>query len=102
MKKRCTNSACRKTFTADSVSPYCGKEYPRIPSIDHEVYLVNSGSNKVRTIFAIRALDKSLSLSEMKNIVENCPCVVGKGMTRKDAVLWCKVLCEAGASAKIR
>ena len=101
MKKRCTNSACRKTFAADSVCPYCGKEYPRIPSIDHEVYLVNSGRNKVRTIFAIRTLDKSLSLLEMKNMVENCPCVVGKRMTRKDAVLWCKVLCEDGASAKV-
>lgn len=102
MKKRCTNSACRKTFTADSVCPYCGKEYPRISSIDHEVYLLNGGRNKVRTILAIRTLDKSLSLLEMKKMVENCPCVIGKGMTQKDAMLWCRVLNEVGASAKIR
>lgn len=30
MKKRCTNSACRKYFIADSVCPYCGKKYPRV------------------------------------------------------------------------
>ena len=102
MKKRCTNSACRKMFIADSVCPFCGKEYPRIPSIDHEVVLVNSGMTEVLTIIAIRRLDKSLSLLETKNMVENCPCVVGKGMPRKDALLWCKVLSEAGASAKIQ
>lgn len=102
MKKRCTNSACRKVFVVDSVCPYCGKEYPRLPSIDHEVFLVNSGKNKMLTIFAIHSLSKSLSLLEMKKMVENCPCVIGKGMTRKDAMLWCKVLSEAGANVKIQ
>ena len=97
MKKRCTNSACRKIFEADSVCPYCGKEYPRIASIEHDVYLINCGSNKVRTIFAIRILNENLSLVETKKIVDNCPCIVGKGMMRKDAMLWCKVLSEAGA-----
>lgn len=101
MKKRCTNSACRKIFEVDSVCPYCGKEYPRIASIEHDVYLVKCGSNKVRTIFAIRILNKNLSLIEIKKIVDNCPCIVGKGMTGKDAMLWCKVLSEAGALAKM-
>lgn len=64
MKKRCTNSACRKIFTADSVCPYCGKEYPRIPSIDHEVYLINVGKSKFRVAEAFRSLDKSTSLLE--------------------------------------
>lgn len=100
-EKRCTNSACRKMFVADSVCPFCGKEYPRIPCIGHDVVLENSGRNKVLTIFAIRSLDKSLSLTEMKEMVENCPCVVGKGMPRKDALLWCKILSEVGASARI-
>lgn len=68
MKKRCTNSACRRIFEADSVCPYCGKKYPRISSIEHDVYLVNCGSNKVRTIFAIRGLNKNLSLIEMKKL----------------------------------
>lgn len=102
MKKRCTNSACRKTFTVDSVCPYCGKEYPRIPSINHEVVLVKSGKNKVHTIFTIRCLDKSLSLSEMKKMVDNCPSVIGKGLTQKEASVWCKVLYEAGAEAKMQ
>lgn len=77
MKKRCTNSACRKMFVADSVCPYCGKEYPRIPSVDHEVHLVNSGMNIVHTIFVIRSLDKDLSLFETRKMVQNCPCVIG-------------------------
>lgn len=102
MKKRCTNSACRKIFTADSVCPYCGKEYPRIPSIDHEVYLINVGKSKFRVVEAFRSLDKSTSLLEAGKKLSNCPCVIGKGMTREDAMLWCRVLGEAGAFAKIR
>lgn len=101
MKKRCTNSACRKIFVVDSVCPYCGKEYPRISTIEHDVYLVKCGGNKGRTIFAIRILNKNLSLVEAIKIVDNCPCIVGKGMMRKDAMLWCKVLSEAGALAEI-
>lgn len=103
MKKRCTNSACRKMFISDAICPYCGREYPRIPSIgDYAVYLVNSGTNKVKTAFAIRNLDKSLSMHELRKMVENCPCVISKGLTRKEAMLWCKVLYEAGASARIQ
>lgn len=37
MKKKCTNSVCRKTFTLDGTiqassmkCPYCGKKYPRM------------------------------------------------------------------------
>ena len=80
MKKRCTNSACRKIFTADSVCPYCGKEYPRIPSIAHEVYLINSGRRIGFTALAIRRFDKNLSLTEAKRMAENCPCVINKEM----------------------
>ena len=102
MKKKCTNSACRKVFAADSVCPHCGKEYPRIPSIAHEVLLINSGKNKVHTYIALRSLDRSLSLLDIKKMVKNCPCVIGRDMTRKEALLWCRVLNEAGASAKLR
>ena len=102
MKKRCTNSACRKIFIADSVCPYCGKEYPRISPIAHEVYLINSGRSIALTVFAIRTLDKNLSLLEAKRMVENCPCIIGKEMTRKDAMSLCETLRKIGASAKIR
>ncbi len=102
MKKRCTNSACRKIFTADSACPYCGKEYPRISSIAHEVYLINSGRSIGVTALAIRRFDKNLSQPEAKRMAENCPCVIGKGMTQKDAMLLCEILRKVGASAKIR
>lgn len=102
MKKRCTNSACRKTFTADSVYPYCGKEYSRIPSIAHEVYLINSGRSIGFTALAIRRFDKNLSLTEAKRMAENCLCVISKEMTQKDAMLLCEILRKGGASAKIR
>ena len=103
MKKRCTNSACRKMFISDAICPYCGKEYPRIPSIgDYEVYLVNSGTDKAKTAFAIWHLDMNLRMLELLKMVENCPCVISKGLTRKEAMLWRKALHKVGASAKIQ
>ena len=101
MKKRCTNSACRKTFTAAPVCPYCGKEYPRIRPQEHEVYLINWGRNKVKTIKALWTLTMT-GLREAKDMVDQAPCVVGKGLTKEEALLWCKELSDIGASAKVR
>ena len=39
MKKRCTNSACRKEFTLQpgtAMCPHCGKRYPRHFSVPHQ------------------------------------------------------------------
>ncbi len=101
MKKRCTNSACRKFFLPDSVCPFCGKKYPRIPSINHDVYLVDSGKKKIKTVCVIRNLDARLSLLEIKTLVDNCPCVIKKELPLKDAQLWYEELKKVGASAKI-
>ena len=37
MKKKCTNSSCRKVFSVNSFSvscPYCGKAYPRLGDVN--------------------------------------------------------------------
>ncbi len=47
MKKKCTNSKCRKIFTlwmGEKSCPYCGKEYPRAFDWSSKDYYVESGS----------------------------------------------------------
>lgn len=101
MKKRCTNSACRKSFIADSVCPYCGKRYPRLPSLNYDVYLVDSGNRKFQTLKIFLELNKGISVLEGKRMVVNCPCIIGKGLPKKEAELWCNELLKVGAIAKI-
>ena len=46
MKKKCTNSKCRKTFTlwmGARSCPYCGKEYPRAFDWSRQEYDMESG-----------------------------------------------------------
>ena len=47
MKKKCTDSGCRKVFTYDKnalvVCPFCGKEYPRLGNYSAKFYVVIDG-----------------------------------------------------------
>ena len=99
MKKRCTNSKCRRLFVAGPICPYCGKEYPRILSINHQVHLINMGKNKILTVMTIRDKNKESSLLDIRKMVENCPCVIGTGLSRKDAIMLCEELKRVGAHA---
>lgn len=111
MKKRCTNSSCRKLFTADSVCPYCGKEYPRIP-VDgrehpryfktfHEVRLNDYGSNKIAVIKELRELTR-MSLAEAKTMVESSPCIIWSSESEAEANEWLDRLSKAGASVSLK
>ncbi len=68
MRKRCTNSACRRSFsTADfGACPWCGKEYPRIQRGQLLVY--SYGEGKVRTMWAVWKLSNCV-LSEVRETV---------------------------------
>ena len=111
MKKRCTNSSCRKLFTADSVCPYCGKEYPRIP-VDgrehpryfktfHEVRLNDYGNNKIAVIKELRELTR-MSLAEAKYAVESAPCLIWTDESAVVANEWFERLSKAGASVSLK
>ena len=98
MKKKCTNSRCRKTFKVmtgpeGAVCPYCGKKYPRIPAYDERIlpYVSEHGS-KHRRKFILNSLGNrkalvmksylgffGLSLHETVELSRNLPCVIGQG-----------------------
>ena len=102
MKKRCTNSACRKLFVVDDICPHCGKKYPRLPSAGHDVVLVESGEEKMWLIWTLRKLNGKLSLKECKKMMESCPCVIASGLSRKETLRWCREIHKTGAVAKIQ
>ena len=111
MKKRCTNSSCRKLFTADSVCPYCGKEYPRIPvdgrehpryyGVFYKVRLNDYGKNKIAVIKELRILT-GLGLAERKTMVESSPCIIWSGESEAEANEWLDRLSKAGASVSLK
>lgn len=73
MKKRCTNSACRRVFSpVEGACPYCGKTYPRMGNIllvDIVLTGYEKGPAKIRAVKALRDLYHS-SLRESCKMVE--------------------------------
>ena len=72
MRKRCTNSACRRSFSTLSFSgacPWCGKEYPRIEATVGSLVLYSFGTRKLAAIKAVRML-ATMGLAEAKRQVE--------------------------------
>jgi len=106
MKKRCTNSACRKVFRRDSVCPFCGKEYPRLLDVQPNtvsVILVNNGNNRIVTCKVLCKLNVKLSLTEARQkVFGSFPCVIGEGLSRQEAIKWCEELNKTGALAKVQ
>ena len=89
MKKRCTNSACRRVFSLNaekeekSVScPYCGKQYPRVEPANNGCWDVvlnvpDHNGLKVKMIKSIRILT-GLGLRKSKEILDaGKPLVLG-------------------------
>lgn len=73
MKKRCTNSACRKLFILDTICPHCGKQYPRIPAkrtpiVLAEIALSNIGPSRLKTLFVLHERF-DMSLLEAKRCI---------------------------------
>lgn len=102
MKKRCTNSACRRWFQVDSVCPYCGKAYPRLPAARCAVELEGyDEKKKIAVMRTLRMVSKNLSLVEAREIVRTCPCIICRDVDRKEAHRWCAALDRVGAHTKI-
>ena len=71
MRKQCTNSACRRSFSTvghGGKCPWCGKEYPRITT-GKTLVLYSFGTIKLYTVKAVRKL-ANIGLAEAKRLVE--------------------------------
>lgn len=110
MRKKCTNSSCRRMFAVEAVNkvscPFCGKMYPRITpapaadsaSTDWSVVLFFPAERKLHTIKVIRILT-GLSLKEAKALMDNVPSIVRTGLSCTEAFRMERELEETGASA---
>ncbi len=111
MKKRCTNSACRKTFEAFGTiisCPHCGKQYPRFcsfPAKSYAVILISYGSHKLRTIKAVRDIGLEhhcrIGLRNIKELTEAAPSLATIAYSQKDAVHFVQMIAEGGGTAKM-
>ena len=80
MNKKCTNPACRKTFSTLDFSgscPHCGKEYPQLVSGRkrwkfHAVRILDYNGCKVKAIKAVRNT-LQIGLKEAKTAVDHTP-----------------------------
>ena len=110
MRKKCTNSSCRRTFTVEAVNkvscPYCGRVYPRIPpapatgsiQTNWSVVLYSTSQRKLPTVKVIRMLT-GLGLKDAKAVVDNAPSIVRTGLSCSEAFRMERELEETGASA---
>ena len=110
MRKKCTNSTCRRTFTVEAVNkvscPYCGRVYPRIlpapagssVQTNWSVVLYSTSERKLPTIKVIRMLT-GLGLKDAKAVVDNAPSIIRTGLSITEASRMKRELEETGASA---
>lgn len=106
MKKRCTNSACRKLFILGTICPHCGKQYPRIPAkrtpiVLAEIALSNIGPSRLKTLFVLHERF-DMSLLEAKRCVDNCPSIIATDIPLKEAEDLIGMFEKIGATACIR
>lgn len=109
LRKTCTNSSCRRTFTVKAETkvscPFCGREYPRIspmpePCYKWSVVLVHSGASKLNAVKVIRRFS-GLGLREAKALADNVPSVLKRNVSRLEAQMLCSALQEVGACAEL-
>lgn len=120
MKKKCTNSACRRVFTVENAvvngnrCPYCGKLYSQLSSPfiydpDNRYGVVflgyNSKANRVGCIKNVRKLfngrlvppQKMWNLSFTFRVLESYPILLCENLPYKEAVFWKEELEKNGA-----
>lgn len=69
MKKRCTNSACRRVFSLPAEScPHCGKSYPRLPRAKHYYVVLSPTPNvhRARAVLLYRRTVERVSSREVR------------------------------------
>ena len=110
MRKKCTNSSCRRMFTVEPVNkvscPYCGRVYPRILPVpagssvqtNWSVVLYSTSERKLPTIKVIRMLT-GLGLKDAKAVGDNAPSIIRTGLSITEAFRMERALEETGASA---
>lgn len=120
MKKKCTDSRCRKTFKVmtgpeGAVCPYCGKKYPRIPAYGkyncpyvsghspkrrRKIILNSTGPQRLPVIKAYHDF-LGLKTGEAVELANNAPSVIGEGTYREARALkeWLEGM---GASCSIK
>ena len=107
MKKRCTNSSCRKEFivgdSLDSTCPHCGKKYPRLPA-DAKVsgkcalVLLSRGYSRLCMMKAIRRMT-GLGVRDVKTLADHCPSLLAGSVSAKTAYYWMDQIQKAGGQA---
>lgn len=103
MKKRCTNSSCRKVFRVETYTcPYCGKQYPRVNPVNdrYMVVLTYAGPSKLSVIKVIRSIT-TLGLRDAKTLADHTPSLVSNGFTRSMAEALKSDFRAAGGDAMI-
>ena len=103
MKKRCTNSACRRVFQAETHKcPHCGREYPRerLGAKNHAVILTVPDPRTRKMLRAISACT-GVGVWKLFELGVNRPCIARKGMLLSQAVAMRDRILAAGGDAKI-
>lgn len=101
MKKRCTNSSCRKVFRVETRScPYCGKRYPRAnPCTDkYAVVLNHLGISKLTVLKAIKQTC-NFPFVRVAALVNNTPSLVDTGLTQSQASMLVAIIQATGGGA---
>lgn len=101
MKKRCTNSSCRKTFTVteSAACPHCGQVYPRLFT-SRDLILTGFGSKKLATAMAIKKMT-NLDPKSVAKLVEHVPVVLVRNLPAAQSRQWQERLTAAGADFRI-
>lgn len=98
-------SAAAPVAVAAAAAPVAAQEAPAAPvqeeQTEFDVILKEVGPEKVRVIKAVREIT-TLGLREAKQVVDEAPSVILKGVSKEEAEKGKKVLEEAGAKAEIK
>ena len=92
---------CGKEVSDRAAScPHCGCPLKEDENIKYDVVLVYSGNNKIATIKCIKDIT-NYDLKESKELADNLPSVVVKGVTKNVAELYKDKFSEAGAGVNV-
>lgn len=81
MKKKCTNSSCRRTFFYQTAwnrisCPYCGKEYPRLGNSSSRYLICDRRSGKFTDLSTIETFrqegQKMHAIKYFRNTMPDC------------------------------
>lgn len=69
---------------------------------EYDVVLKDGGAQKIAVIKAVREINQTLGLKEAKDLVDNAPKDVAKGLKKEEAEAAKKKLEEAGATVELK